>query len=97
MNTDKNKPQKIRRGRPRSLGIIEADCYDVKDYNKSYYERVYKEKTKGDYLCIMCNVFCSVANKSRHNKGKVHKDNEQDFIKQSIDDYLKFEKDSLIV
>ena len=71
MNLDMN-AQKIRRGRPRTLGIITEDKYDVKDYNKLYYQNIYKEKYKGDYLCTVCNVYCSIANKSRHMKSRLH-------------------------
>jgi len=68
-------PQRIKKGRPRTLGIIIEDNYCVKDYNKSYYEMVYKEKMKGEYVCEICNVICSKANRSRHNKSKLHLNN----------------------
>jgi len=50
------------KGRPRSINIT-----DIKEYQKLYYEN-HKEKTKGNYLCPNCNLYCSVSNKSRHKK-----------------------------
>jgi len=51
----------IPRGRPRTVDIT-----DFREYQKDYYEKN-KEKTKGHYLCVQCNLLCSKANKSRHN------------------------------
>jgi hypothetical protein len=76
-------PLKVRRGRPRRLP---EDKYDVKEYNKSYYERIYKEKTKGDYLCETCNLYCSIANKSRHNKSKMHLDEQYRNLLKEVDE-----------
>ena len=59
-------PQKIKRGRPKTINLI-----DMKQYQKEYYERN-KEKTKGDIHCISCNVLHSKSNKTRHLKSKYH-------------------------
>jgi hypothetical protein len=52
-------------GRPRTINIT-----NIKEYHKLYYEKN-KEKTKGDYLCENCNLYCSKSNKSRHIKNCV--------------------------
>ena len=60
---------KIKRGRPRTLNII-----DIKEYQKSYYE-LNKEKTKGDFPCDICKCNVSKSNKSRHMKSSNHLNN----------------------
>ena len=92
-----NSPKKIRRGRPRTLGLISNDNYDVKDYNKLYYEKVYKKKCKGDFLCDVCNVYCSIANKSRHNKSRTHQDllEVEQFKQEYFDSFDKEEQEAM--
>ena len=53
----------IKRGRPKTVKISNED------YHKQYYEKN-KEKyiKKGQYFCSKCNVYCSMSNKSKHNK-----------------------------
>jgi hypothetical protein len=77
MNDKPKDIARVRKGRPRVLSIIKEDIYDVKDYSRTYYETIYKEKIKGDYMCQSCNLICSVANKSRHNKTKFHIKNKE--------------------
>ena len=54
--------ERVKRGRPRTVNII-----DKAEYQKQYYEKN-KNKLKGDFLCPKCNVLCSISNKYRHNK-----------------------------
>jgi hypothetical protein len=63
--------KRIKRGRPRTVNIV-----DKAEYQKQYYEKN-KEKYKGDYLCIYCNVLCSISNKYRHIK-KYHSNLNED-------------------
>ena len=63
--SDPNIPR-VKRGRPPAL-----ENFNRKEYNKKYYE-LNKEKTKGLYLCDVCNVYCSISNKSRHKKNPIH-------------------------
>jgi len=54
--------ERVKRGRPRTVNIT-----DKAEYQKQYYEKN-KEKLKGDFLCLKCNVLCSISNRYRHNK-----------------------------
>ena len=54
--------ERVPRGRPRSVDII-----DKAEYQKQYYLNN-KEKYTGDYTCVHCNLLCSYSNKSRHMK-----------------------------
>ena len=60
---------KIKRGRPKL--ILE---FNRKEYNKEYYLKN-KEKYIGDYHCVSCNLICSLSNKTRHRRSKIHLDN----------------------
>jgi hypothetical protein len=59
---------KLKRGRP--FQEIHKD-FDRKEYNKNYYENN-KEKYTGEYHCLICNIYCSISNKTRHNNSKTH-------------------------
>ena len=59
---EKEVKERVPRGRPRSVDII-----DKAEYQKQYYLNN-KEKYTGDYTCIHCNLLCSYSNKSRHMK-----------------------------
>jgi hypothetical protein len=59
---EKEVKERVPRGRPRSVDII-----DKVEYQKQYYQNN-KEKYTGDYTCIHCNLLCSYSNKSRHIK-----------------------------
>ena len=76
-------PQKIKRGRPKTL----SEDLSMKDYMRSYY-LLNIEKTKGDILCKTCNVLHSKSNKSRHNNSKYHlnnlKKNQEEIPKEII-------------
>ena len=59
---EKEVKERVPRGRPRSVDII-----DKAEYQKQYYLNN-KEKYTGDYTCVHCNLLCSYSNKSRHMK-----------------------------
>lgn len=81
-----NEFQLIKRGRPQKY-----INFDRKEYNKQYYE-TNKEKTKGNFLCKSCSLFCSLSNKSRHMNSKIHQENlqknreEKEYYKEMYDE-----------
>lgn len=64
-NENNEQPKMVKRGRPKIHD-------DKKKYHRDYYNNIYKDKIGGIYLCEICNVYCSVANKTRHNKSTGH-------------------------
>jgi len=92
-----NEFQLIRRGRPQKY-----TNFDRKEYNKQYYE-ANKDKTKGNFLCKDCLLYCSLSNKSRHMNSKIHQENliknreEKEFYKEMYEtDLLKNENPNLL-
>ena len=63
--------------------------FNRKEYNKNYYDK-HKEKTKGTYICPVCNLLCSISNRSRHNQSSLHKKQEEQNIKEYENQYGSF-------
>ena len=63
MNNEINNEIPMKRGRPKTIKLSNEE------YHKQYYEKN-KEKyiKKGQYFCSKCDVYCSMSNKSKHNK-----------------------------
>ena len=63
MNNEINNEIPMKRGRPKTVKLSNEE------YHKQYYEKN-KEKyiKRGQYFCSKCDVYCSMSNKSKHNK-----------------------------
>ena len=63
MNNEINNEIPMKRGRPKTIKLSNEE------YHKQYYEKN-KEKyiKRGQYFCSKCDVYCSMSNKSKHNK-----------------------------